>query len=140
MRAAAIRHHQGLDATRVLIPLGQKTWAQLIGSRARFAFKAIDIRGWDVALVHNIALRHAFNPQSLVELWLETDMGESIYCIGKFIQQQTPDTCIILLSAGGTMLQSSPAGYNYCCHEDLHPFFSLPPFLLFTSRPLGSDC
>lgn len=96
MRNAAIRHHQGLDATRALIPLRQKTWIQLIGTGTRFAFKATDIRGWDLGLIHHVGLRHAFNSQSLVELWLETDDSQPpIYCMGKFIQQQSTNSCIV---------------------------------------------
>lgn len=96
MRTAATRQHVGLDATRTLIPLRHKTWAQLIGSGTRFQFRASDIRGWDLALVHHKEMRHAFNAQTLVEMWLETgDQEPPIYCMGKFIQQQSSSSCIV---------------------------------------------
>ena len=64
-----------------------KIMAQLIGSSSKFEFLTETISTSGLTIQHEAGLQHAFNANTILEVWIESDHHELIYFFAKYIRK-----------------------------------------------------
>ncbi|WP_141733607.1 PilZ domain-containing protein [Oligoflexus tunisiensis] len=72
---------------RFKIQVHARIKAQLIGSSHKFPFVTENISESGLLVTHDPVSRHAFNKHSILEVWVNNELGEEIYFFAKYVRK-----------------------------------------------------